>query len=189
MLPTISIQFSFDLIEHQEAYYNRAFAAWVHGQDVPDTDSGEGELNVKFSEAELQERSGNFQQKVDLLWVVLDKFLEASSHTNLHCRVPLEKLPSSDRQQLSQIFLRPLRREKELSARSFIANFNDAPPTVLRALSENALLPVMDAVYGLLSQRDFATNQWLTLHLGLEESNGIGPDMLEVSVQLEILAA
>lgn len=186
----IGIQFNFDLIVPQQDQYNRAFAQWVREQEVPDTTADNyAYLQVKFTPDELHHRTGNFQQKVNLLWAAIDKYLEASTYTNLQTWVTLPTTTTITRRKLYTAFERPIRRDKNLIEDNFIRNFTEAPAIVLSTISKNPYLPIVDALYKLLQQRDFATSQWLTLHLELEAGDELNPDQIEVSVQLEILGA
>lgn len=154
----------------------------------PDFKADDHHVSIYFSEQELEKAT--YTEKIAVMKKVLSDYLADSEYTNVYTYVDATALESEKISLLKTEFKKAIRingdfDNKEDILKNYVSSINSG--AVNNILESDKVMPIMNHIFNFLILRNFATQQAVTLELGLEDKEEWDTDLdvINVSIQIE----
>lgn len=177
----VGIQFNFDK--------KAGLKEWIKRYESIGIESDEEHITVEFGNNELKRLGSEKSKKVEILKNTIGKFLKYSDYTNIYTYLNADDLKGQKTELLKGEFSSPIKVTEFQDPKSILSNYESALNSgkVKKILIKDRLMIIMDEIFNFIVDRDFETQQKLTLELSYEDKEEFGSirDILNMSIQLE----
>lgn len=148
-------------------------------------------ITVNFGKNELKKLENEESRKIKLITTAIKMCLKRSDYTNIYTYLDADELEEQKPELLKGEFDKPIRITEFTETNSILANYDSKLESgqIRRILRKDKMMIAMNRIFNFVVDRDFETEQKLTLDLRYEDKDEWGGDRdnINVSIQLEKL--